>query len=81
MIRRDVVIVGAGPAGLSAALTLAERGLRPTLIDENPAVGGQIYRQAVTTSGTGAIGPSSADGEGVSSCDVVWVMFRTRLNS
>lgn len=63
MIRRDVVIVGAGPAGLSAALTLAERGLRPTLIDENPAVGGQIYRQTVMTSGTGAIGPSSADGE------------------
>jgi len=40
-----VAIVGAGPAGLRAAITLAETGLRPVLIDETPRVGGQIYRQ------------------------------------
>jgi cation diffusion facilitator CzcD-associated flavoprotein CzcO len=30
---RDVVIIGAGPAGVSAALSLKDRGLRPVLID------------------------------------------------
>lgn len=45
MIERKVVIVGAGPAGMAAALTLAEAGARPTVLDENPRVGGQIYRQ------------------------------------
>lgn len=40
-----VVIIGAGPAGLRAAETLAKAGLRPILIDEAPRIGGQIYRQ------------------------------------
>ena len=40
----DFAIVGAGPAGLAAATTAAELGLRTVLIDEQPAPGGQIYR-------------------------------------
>jgi thioredoxin reductase len=32
----DILIVGAGPAGLSAALAAAGHGLRVTLVDENP---------------------------------------------
>ena len=44
-----LVVVGAGPAGLSAAARAAELGLSVLLVDENPAPGGQIYR-AVTTS-------------------------------
>ncbi|MBV6821889.1 FAD-dependent oxidoreductase [Pseudomonas sp. PD9R] len=32
----DILIVGAGPAGLAAALTAAGHGLRVTLVDENP---------------------------------------------
>ncbi len=40
-----IVIVGAGPAGVRAAETLAAQGLRPTVIDEAPASGGQIYRR------------------------------------
>src|SRR5690242_2396220 len=32
----DLLIIGAGPAGLSAALTAAGRGARVTLVDENP---------------------------------------------
>jgi len=43
---RQIVIVGAGPAGMSAAVTLAETGLRATVIDDNPRPGGQIYRQS-----------------------------------
>ena len=45
----DLLVVGAGPAGLSAAARAAELGLSVLLADENPAPGGQIYR-AVTTS-------------------------------
>ncbi|MDH5356564.1 MAG: NAD(P)/FAD-dependent oxidoreductase [Gammaproteobacteria bacterium] len=40
----EVVIVGAGPAGLSAALALDAAGLRVRVVDEQPAPGGQIYR-------------------------------------
>lgn len=46
MIQRDVVIVGAGPAGMAAALVLVEAGARPTVLDENPRPGGQIFRQS-----------------------------------
>lgn len=38
----DVVVVGAGPAGLSAALKAAETGAEVLLIDENPALGGSL---------------------------------------
>ena len=40
-----IVVVGAGPAGVRAAQTLAEVGLRPIVVDESPASGGQIYRR------------------------------------
>ena len=45
----DVVIVGAGPAGLAAAALTAEAGLAALVLDENPAPGGQIYRAITTT--------------------------------
>ena len=40
----DVIIVGAGPAGLSAAITAADFGLDVLILDEQPAPGGQLYR-------------------------------------
>lgn len=40
----DLVVIGAGPAGLSAVLCGAELGLRTLLIDDQPRAGGQIYR-------------------------------------
>jgi NADPH-dependent 2,4-dienoyl-CoA reductase/sulfur reductase-like enzyme len=40
-----VAIIGAGPAGVRAAETLARAGLRPILFDEAERPGGQIYRQ------------------------------------
>jgi D-hydroxyproline dehydrogenase subunit alpha len=40
----DILVVGAGPAGMAAAVTAAECGLRVGLVDDNPASGGQIWR-------------------------------------
>lgn len=34
MNERDVVVVGAGPAGIAAAVTLKDRGVRPLLVDQ-----------------------------------------------
>ncbi len=42
--RTDLVVIGAGPAGMAAAACAAQRDLRVLLIDEQPAAGGQIYR-------------------------------------
>lgn len=39
------LIVGAGPAGIRAAQTLVEAGLKPIVVDEAASGGGQIYRQ------------------------------------
>ena len=40
----DALVIGAGPAGMSAAAVMAERGLQVTLVDEQETPGGQIYR-------------------------------------
>lgn len=41
----DIAIVGAGPAGMAAALAAAEHGLHPVVVDEQRRPGGQIFRQ------------------------------------
>ena len=41
----DIVVVGAGPAGVAAACAAAERGKRVVVLDENPVPGGQIWRR------------------------------------
>ncbi len=40
----ELVVIGGGPAGLAAASLAARAGVQTVLLDENPAVGGQIYR-------------------------------------
>ncbi len=46
--RFDLLVVGAGPAGIAAAASAADRGLRVGLVDDNPAPGGQIWRSGAT---------------------------------
>lgn len=45
----DVVVVGAGPAGLAAAAITAQAGLSTVILDESAGPGGQIYRAITTT--------------------------------
>ncbi|MBN9490817.1 MAG: FAD-dependent oxidoreductase [Alphaproteobacteria bacterium] len=45
----DLVVIGGGPAGLAAAALAARAGVSTVLFDENPGVGGQIYRGITST--------------------------------
>ena len=45
----ELVVIGGGPAGLAAAALAARAGLSTVLFDENPGVGGQIYRAITST--------------------------------
>ncbi|ABE46230.1 NAD(P)/FAD-dependent oxidoreductase [Polaromonas sp. JS666] len=53
----DVVVIGAGPAGMSAAIGLRGQGLSVLVVDEQPAPGGQIWRavEAVAPTPTGRL--------------------------
>ena len=62
-MRTDVAVVGAGPAGMAAALAAADAGCQVVLFDSAPQVGGQIYRQSqrpAPGSGPGAGGAGGA---------------------
>lgn len=43
-LRTDILIVGGGPAGMAAAIAAATSGGDVTIIDDNPRLGGQIWR-------------------------------------
>ncbi len=45
MKRVDLIVVGAGPSGLSAAIEAAKRGLNVIAFDENEKPGGQLFKQ------------------------------------
>ncbi|MEZ5964075.1 MAG: NAD(P)/FAD-dependent oxidoreductase [Planctomycetota bacterium] len=60
--RTQVAIVGAGPAGIAAAVAAAAAGARVTLVDEGVRPGGQIYRQAPADfAESAAAGPAAPD--------------------
>jgi thioredoxin reductase len=47
----DVLVIGAGAAGLAAAAAAGEMGAGVLLVDERPAPGGQYYKQPVANAG------------------------------
>ncbi|HKZ87166.1 MAG TPA: NAD(P)/FAD-dependent oxidoreductase [Anaerolineae bacterium] len=57
----EIAVVGAGPAGVSAAVTAAQAGAKVTLIDEYPRAGGQYYKQPPASFGTLRLPASLAD--------------------
>ncbi len=58
-MKYDLVIIGAGPAGMSAAVEACNLGLSCLLLDEQPRGGGQIYRNVgrQTPKGKELLGP------------------------
>lgn len=50
--RFDVLVVGAGPAGIAAAVRASESGMTVGLVDDNPAPGGQIWRRGAPQPGS-----------------------------
>jgi NADPH-dependent 2,4-dienoyl-CoA reductase/sulfur reductase-like enzyme len=72
----DVLIVGAGPAGLAAALAAAPNGAAIVILDDNPAPGGQIWRD-----GPGVRLPATARRlrEAVARCANVRICSGTRV--
>ncbi len=55
----DVLVVGAGPAGMAAAAALAGSGLSLLWIDQRPACGGAIHRQPADGKGRSFAPPSA----------------------
>ena len=47
----DCIIIGAGPAGLSAACAARDCGLEVALLDEQAAPGGQLFRNVESSLG------------------------------
>lgn len=74
----DLLIIGAGPAGLAAALAAAPSGARITVLDDNISPGGQIWRD-----GPNATLPAQALRlrEAVARCTNVQVLCGTRVIS
>jgi NADPH-dependent 2,4-dienoyl-CoA reductase/sulfur reductase-like enzyme len=61
----DVLVIGAGPAGLSAAALVSHAGVDVVVLDENARPGGQYYRQSRLAGSLPAaiVGPSQGDGQ------------------
>ena len=48
--RYDMIVIGAGPAGLSAAIEAAKKGLKPIVFDENAKPGGHFLNRSTSSS-------------------------------
>lgn len=82
----DLIVVGAGPAGLAAATAAAECGLATVLLDTYARPGGQYFMQGAETSsaaarswqmrqGAGAIARAEAAGARILRGAEVWAIF------
>ncbi|MCZ8278454.1 MAG: NAD(P)/FAD-dependent oxidoreductase [Acetobacteraceae bacterium] len=58
----DLAIVGAGPAGMAAAITARDCGLSVLVVDENAAPGGQVFRAAELADADPALARDMAPG-------------------
>ncbi len=44
-IKTDILVIGGGPGGMSAAINSGKYGAKVLLVDENPFLGGQLVKQ------------------------------------
>lgn len=58
----DLAVIGAGPAGMAAALAAADAGLNVVVVDEQIRAGGQIFRQPPIEFPDAALKPTAGYG-------------------
>ena len=73
----DVIVIGAGPAGLTAASTAAGIGARVILVDEGDRCGGSLLGSGEEVAGVAA--PAWAEGmaAAIAACDEARILLRT----
>ena len=76
-IHADVLIVGAGPAGLSAALAAGRSGARVVLAEQEPEAGGRLLSENETIDGKPADAWVQAALQELATMDDVRVLTRT----
>ncbi|MEX3692024.1 FAD-dependent oxidoreductase [Paraburkholderia sp. BR14263] len=72
----DILIIGAGPAGLNAARIAAQAGASVAIVDDNALPGGQIWRQGP---GHRAAGPARAVLDALAARTNVTLLGATRI--
>jgi sarcosine oxidase subunit alpha len=75
----DVLVVGAGPAGLSAALAAAATGARVILVDEHPLAGGSLLNERFVIDDKPGAEWAAAAAAKLTAMDNVHVLQRTTL--
>ena len=74
----DVLVIGAGPAGLAATLAAADAGARVILCDEQAEMGGSLLAEpAVTIEGRSASDWIAGSLSALAACDRVTLLART----
>ncbi len=73
----DVLVVGAGPAGLAAALAAARSGARVVLADEQPDLGGQLLSRKELIDGDAALDWVHVVGKELAAAEEVRILTRT----
>ena len=76
----DVLVVGAGPAGLSAALAAARSGARVIMADEQEEMGGSLLDSRETLNGKPADQWAAQVLDELAGCDNVTLLPRTTAN-
>ena len=62
----DVLVIGAGPAGMAAAIEARRSGLDVLVVDDQPSPGGQIWRSVeVTRRNDGVLGEAYVQGRAI----------------
>ena len=51
----DILVVGAGPAGMAAAVAASRSGKRVAVLDDNASAGGQIWRRGLSEESDGTV--------------------------
>ncbi|MGX1306518.1 heterotetrameric sarcosine oxidase alpha subunit [Amorphus suaedae] len=75
----DVLVVGGGPAGLTAALTAGRAGARVVLADETASFGGSLYESRATLDGQPALAWMRAAIDELAAMENVRLLTRTTV--